>query len=311
MSSNNNSTTVDPTPEKSFFESDFRAKFLRFRYSIYGLIFQLLCLAANVTALLFLALLLAQVTSQGAPNLNFNFLSEIPGPMPETAGVFPGIIGTGFLMALTALLAVPMGVGAAIYLEEYARAGRGVRFIKLNIQNLAGVPSVVYGILGLTLFVRFGAMGNSILAASMTLSLLILPIITIASQESLRAVPDSFRQAGYAVGMTRRQVVRYQVLPLAMPGMLTGMILALSRAIGESAPLILVGAVAFMGFVPGLLDKFTALPIIIYGWTGESDAKFQDLAAAGIIILLTILLIMNAIAIFMRVHFKKKFKDIY
>ncbi len=282
------------------------------KYQLYGLVFQLVCLAANITAVMFLAVLLIRIAEQGLGTINLNFLSGFPAPRANQAGILPALVGTAMLMVFTTLAAVPMSLGAAIYLEEYARNSRIVRFIKLNIQNLAGVPSVVYGILGLTIFARGASLGNSVLAASLTMALLILPIITIAAQEALRAVPESFRLAGYAVGMTRWQVVRHQVLPLAVPGMMTGMILALSRAIGESAPLIMVGAVAFIPFLPtNPLDKFTALPILIYDWTDRPEAAFREIAASGIIILLGVLLLMNAAAIYMRLHYKKKFKNIY
>lgn len=212
-------------------------------------------------------------------------------------------------MLITAAFAIPMGIGAAVYLEEYARNTRAVRFIKLNIQNLAGVPSIVYGILGLTIFVRAMFLGRSILAGSLTMAILILPIITIATQESLRAVPDSFRLAGYGIGMTRWQVVRYQVLPVSMPGILTGIILSLSRAIGESAPLILIGAMTFVPFLPANpLDSFTVLPIQIYNWTGRPQKAFHDLSASGIIVVLVMLLILNAASYILRNYFQTQLK---
>lgn len=282
------------------------------RYILYGTIFQLVCLAANITAILFLAAILGRVVLEGAPHLNANFISSYPSRFPEKAGVLSAIVGTFFLMILTAAIAIPMGVGAAIYLEEYAQDSRFVRLIKLNIRNLAGVPSIVYGILGLTLFVRAAGLGRSLLAGSLTMALMTLPVIAIAAQEALRAVPDSFRWAGYGIGMTRWQVVRHQVLPLAVPGMSTGVILALSRAIGESAPLIMIGALTFVAFLPANpMDGFTVLPIQIFNWTSRPQPGFHSIAAAGIIVLMGILLLMNAGAIALRLHYKKKFRDIY
>ena len=223
---------------------------MKARYQIYTILFQLLCLAANIIALFFLAMLLIEIVRQGGDRVNLNFLLAFPSRHPEKAGIFSAIMGSIFMLLITAMLAIPMGLGAAIYIEEYAHNNRLTRLIKLNIQNLAGIPSIIYGILGLTLFVRglplpglapgTLGLGRSVLAGSLTMSLLILPIITIAAQEALRAVPDSFRQAGYGIGMTRWQTIRHQVLPLSFPGMLTGIILALSRAIGESAPMIMI-----------------------------------------------------------------------
>ena len=281
----------------------------RFRYQIYGILFQTLCLAANASALGFLAYLLFDIGSSGWKGLNWNFLTAYPSSNPGSAGILSAIVGTFYSMLITAAFAIPMGIGAAVYLEEYARNTRAVRFIKLNIQNLAGVPSIVYGILGLTIFVRAMFLGRSILAGSLTMAILILPIITIATQESLRAVPDSFRLAGYGIGMTRWQVVRYQVLPVSMPGILTGIILSLSRAIGESAPLILIGAMTFVPFLPANpLDSFTVLPIQIYNWTGRPQKAFHDLSASGIIVLLVMLLILNAASYILRNYFQKQLK---
>ncbi len=279
-------------------------------YRIYGVIFQAACLTANIVALSFLAVLLFEIFSRGYSHLSLDFLTSYPSRFPEKSGIFSAIIGTIFTMLLTAMFAIPMGVGAAIYMEEYAPNTRFVRFIKLNIQNLAGVPSIVYGILGLTVFVRALHMGRSLIAGSLTMALLVLPIITIAAQEALRAVPNSFRLAGFGIGMTRWQVIRHQILPVALPGILTGVILALSRAIGESAPLILIGALAFVPFLPrNLMDSFTVLPIQIYNWTGRPQKEFHEISASAIIVLLVLLLAMNAAAILMRNHFNKKMKQ--
>ncbi len=285
---------------------------LRIRYQIFGLIFQSFCLAANVLALLFLLALLFGVLGDGLTYLSLDFLGNYPSRTPAKAGILSAIVGSVFMLGLTALFAIPMGIGAAIYIEEYARESRAVRFIKLNIQNLAGVPSIVYGILGLTLFVRGLSLGRSLLAGSLTMALLILPVITIAAQEALRAVPDSFRHAGFGIGMTRWQVVRHMVLPVALPGMLTGIILALSRAIGETAPLIMIGALTFVAFLPASpLDGFTVLPIQIFNWTSRPQPEFHSLAASGIIVLLVVLLAMNAVAIGLRVYYANRLKHLH
>ena len=281
------------------------------RYKVLGLLFLAFTFFATMSGLFFLGMLLLDVFTKGAEHLSFNFLSGIPSRHASRAGIFPSVMGTIYLMFLTALFAIPMGIGAAIYLEEYARNNRFVRFIKLNIQNLAGVPSIVYGILGLTLFVRWFGLGRSLIAGSLTMVLMVLPIITIAAQEALRSVPDSFRLAGFGIGMTRWQVVKHEVMPMALPGMLTGIILALSRAIGEAAPLMMIGAITFVARAPqGLLDQLTVLPIQIYNWTSRPQRDFHDIAATGIIVLLALLLTMNALAIYLRGYFHKKMKGV-
>jgi phosphate transport system permease protein len=210
-------------------------------------------------------------------------------------------------LGITFLVAVPLGVGAAIFLQEYSGANRFTQFVQVNIANLAGVPSIVYGILGLALFVRAMQLERSVLAGGLTLGLLVLPIVIIAAQEALRAVPSSLRDGSYALGATRWQTIRRQVLPVAMPGILTGVILALSRAIGETAPLIMMGALTYVAFAPSSLkDGFTALPIQIFNWTSRPQEEFQAIAASGIIVLLAVLLTMNAFAIALRHHYNKK-----
>jgi len=202
---------------------------------------------------------------------------------------------------LTALLSVPLGVGAAVYLEEYATPSRATRILEVNLANLAGVPSIIYGMLGLAVFVRSFGMGRSVLAGALTMSLLILPVIVVASREAIRTVPSSLRQAAFALGATRWQAVRHHVLPAALPGILTGVILAMSRAIGETAPLVVVGALAYVAFVPSHpMDDFTVLPIQIFHWASRPQPEFHALAAAGIIVLLAVLLLMNATAVWIR-----------
>lgn len=269
--------------------------------------FQGLTLSANLAALLFLGALLYDVFARGLPNLSWDFLTGYPSRNPGTSGVLSAIAGTIIMMFVTAAVAVPTGIGAAVYLEEYAKNTRWVRLVKLNIMNLAGVPSIVYGILGLTIFVRGMSLGRSLLAGSLTMALVILPMITITAQEALRAVPQSLRLAGFGIGMTRWQVIRHNVLPSAVPGMMTGVILALSRAIGESAPLLMMGALQFVAFLPAsLMDSFTVLPIQIFNWASRPQKGFHDIAASGIIVLMVILLGMNAAAIIVRNRYQKK-----
>ena len=272
-----------------------------------GTIFEAICLASIAFSILMLALLLLDVVRDGASWLSLEFLARYPSRIPERAGIKSAILGSLWMMGLTALFSFPIGVGAAIYLEEYAPKNRWTRLIQLNVANLAGVPSIVYGMLGLALFVRALGLDRSIISGALTLSILILPVIIIASREAIRAVPDSIRQAAYGLGATRWQVVRTQVLPMAMPGILTGTILALSRAVGETAPLIMVGAVGFIAFTPtGLSDPFTVLPLQIYNWISRPQAEFREIAAAGILVLLILLMTMNAVAIFLRNRFQTR-----
>jgi phosphate transport system permease protein len=266
-----------------------------------------LCLAAAGVAIAALAVLLVDVMSQGIGRLSWDFINSFPSRKPEEAGIKAALWGTIWLMGLTAAFAVPVGLGAAIYLEEYAPRNWLTRIVQVNIANLAGVPSIVYGLLGLALFVRALQLERSVLAGALTMALLVLPIIIIASQEALRAVPNSIREAAYALGASRSQMVFRQVVPAALPGMMTGIILALSRAIGETAPLIMIGALLFVPFTPsGPLDRFTALPIQIFNWASRPQKEFQQNAAAGIIVLLAVLLTMNSIAIVLRNRFQAR-----
>ncbi len=263
--------------------------------------FRGLCASMLLVGIVFLALLLWQVLRQGLPWLDLQFLQSFPSRFPEKAGIKSALWGSIWMISLTILISVPVGVGAALYLEEFAKQGRWSTFVQINIANLAGVPSIVYGILGLVIFVRFFALGRSVLAGALTMSLLILPVIIIAAREAIRAVPPSIRHAALALGATRWQAVRHHVLPAAVPGILTGVILAISRAIGETAPLIMMGALTYVAFVPeSPMDAFTALPIQVYNWTARPQADFHDVAAAGIIVLLVVLFTMNAVAVFLR-----------
>ena len=263
--------------------------------------FRILCACMTWAGVAVLGVLLFHVTREGLRWIDIQFLTDFPSRFPEKAGIKSALWGTLWLIALTAAFSIPVGIGAAIYLEEYAAKGRISAFIEVNINNLAGVPSIVYGILGLVIFVRFFALGRSVLAGSLTMSLLILPVIIIAAREAVRAVPGSIRQAAYALGATRWQVVRDHVIPSALPGILTGVILALSRAVGETAPLVMIGALTYVAFIPeGPMDGFTALPIQIFNWASRPQKDFHQLAAAGIVVLLAVLLLMNALAVFIR-----------
>lgn len=273
---------------------------LSFRKKI-GAVVAFSLMAAVLIGIVSLIVLLVQVIIEGAPWLSLHFISDYPSRHPEQAGLKSALFGTIWVMGLVALFTVPIGVGAAIYLEEYAPKNWVTNVIEVNISNLAGVPSIVYGLLGLAVFVQWMAIGRSVLAGSLTLTLLVLPIIILAAREAIRAVPSEHRQAGYALGADQWQVVRRIVLPSAFPGILTGTILALSRAIGEAAPVIAISALVYLTFIPtDPLDRFTVLPIQIFNWISRPQDEFRGLAAAGILILLIILLSMNAIAVYLR-----------
>ena len=266
-----------------------------------GRVLRALALAATAFGLVVLAALLLQVLVQGVLWLSLGLLTEYPSRIADRAGLRAALAGTFWLMTITAAVAVPVGVGAAVYLEEYARPGPLLRLVRLNIANLAGVPSVIYGVLGLAVFVRVLGFGASFLSGGITLALLVLPVIVIATQEALRSIPKGVRESAYALGATRWQVVRAHLLPLAAPGALTGVILALSRAIGETAPILVVGAATFIAFLPRTpLDAFSALPVQVYNWASRPQDEFQGLAAAGILVLLAVLLLMNGLAIWLR-----------
>jgi len=272
-----------------------------------GMILAGVLFLATIFGIVVLLTLLVDVIQDGAPWLDGQFLGSFPSRHTGEAGIKSALVGSLWLMVLTALISVPLGVASAVYLEEYAKDGWFLRLIQVNIANLAGVPSVVYGMLGLTLFVRFAALGQSLLAGALTLSLLILPIIIISTQEALRSIPSGLRESAYALGATRWQVIRSHVLPMAAPGIFTGVILALSRAIGETAPLILVGALTFVPFLPrGALDQFTALPIQIYNWAARPQDEFRGLAAAAIVVLMILLFTMNLSAILLRNYFEER-----
>lgn len=290
--------------------------------------FKWLCVAVTSVSLLVLLVLLGAVLVQGVKHFDWDFLSTGPSRRPEDAGFWIATAGSIWLMALTACFALPLGVGTAVYLEEFASRNRIARFVQLNIANLAGVPSIVYGMVALTAFGRFWGLmssadpvelgniesfwyfrlpfGNAVLTGALALTLVVLPVVIIASQEALRAVPKTLRQSARAIGATRWQTVSRVVLPAALPGIMTGAILAMSRAIGEAAPLLVVGASLFMLFTPeNLMSTYTAMPLQIFNWAGRPQKDFHDVAASGIIVLLGVLLTFNAAAVIIRAKFQK------
>lgn len=286
--------------------------------------FKAVGLAATFFGLLVLAVLVIDVVMDGYQRIGWDFLTSFPSRKPEQAGIFSAWVGTIWIMITTAIFAIPLGIGSGIYLEEYAQRNRLTDFIEINIANLAGVPSVIYGILGLGLFIRMMHLDRSVLAGGLILALLILPVIILSTREALRSVPSSIREASYALGATKWQTVRHQVLPAGFGNILTGIILAMSRAIGETAPLITIGALTYIPFLPtnpvafgkefpyihfslqGLFEPFTALPIQIFNWVSRPQKGFAVDAAAGIIVLLAITLFMNGVAIYLRYKNQKR-----
>jgi phosphate transport system permease protein len=279
----------------------------RGRVGVGGVAFQGFLYLSLAVGIATLGALLFDVARRGVPSLSLRLFTDPPSIDPSIAGARPAILGTVYLMLLLAAIAVPIGVATAIYLEEYADSERWYnRALEVNIQNLAAVPSIVYGILGLAFLVRGIGLGRVLLAGALILTLLVLPILIIASREAIRAVPASIRQGGLALGATQWQVIWRQVLPAAAPGMATGTILALSRAIGETAPLLLVGALTYVAFDPTLLGDFTALPIQIFQWTARPQEEFRLLAAGAIVVLLALLLTLNAFAIWVRNRYQRR-----
>lgn len=271
--------------------------------------FHVILIGATLFGIIMLVILMKQVIADGLKYLDFDFLTSMPSRFVKKAGIYSALVGTICTMLLTALAAIPVGIGTAIYIEEYADHKKWYnKLIAINIANLAGIPSIVYGMLGLGLFVQTFGLGRSLLSGSLTLALLILPVIIVSSQEALKSVPKELRQGSLALGATQWQTTYKVVVPAALPGILTGSILALSRAIGEAAPLIMVGAAGFVAFLPkSIMDQFTVLPIQIYNWTSRPQAEFHQLAASGIIVLMVIMLFFNAIAIFLRNKYQQKF----
>lgn len=271
------------------------------------LAFKITGIVCTFAGLLVLAIFLLDILIEGAARIDWDFLTNLPSRRPARAGILTAWTGTAWILGLTAVIAIPLGICAGIYLQEYGARNRLAHIIELNIANLAGVPSIIYGLLGLQIFVRTMHMGASLLAGACTLSLLVLPIIIVSTREAIKAVPDSLREASYGMGATKWQTIWYQVLPAASGGILTGIILALSRAVGETAPLIVIGALAYVPFVAdNPLDEFTVLPIQIFNWVSRPQEAFLVNAAAGIIILLIITFTMNGIAVYLRNRWQKK-----
>lgn len=265
---------------------------------------------ATLTGIVVLIVLIVDVFKDSVGWLDWQFITSYPSRKPQEAGLLSALFGTLWVMTLTGLFSFPVGIGTAIYLEEYVPDNRLRRLIQTNINNLAGIPSIVYGLLGLALFVQALALGRSVLAGALTLTLMSLPVIIIAAQEAIRSVPESHRLGAFALGATRWQVVRHIVLPNAIPGILTGTILAMSRAIGEAAPMIAISALVYLTFIPvSPMDRFTVLPIQIFNWVSRPQEGFAHLAAAGIIVLLFVLLTMNAAAIFLRNRYQKRTEE--
>jgi len=277
------------------------------RRKVANALFGLLAFLAIFASLITLVALLIDVVARGGSSVDLQFFTSAPSRIPAKAGILPALVGTLWVTTLVAIMTFPIGVAAAIYLEEYAGRGRWSRLLRINISNLAGVPSIVYGIFGLALFVRLLGLGRTVFAAALTLSLLILPVVIISSMEAIRAVPPSQREAAYALGATRWQMVRRALLPAAAPGILTGIVLAVGRAVGETAPLILIGAVTFVTFVPvnPFEDKYTVLPIQIFNWAGRPQAAFQEISAAAILVLLVLMFLLNLVAIILRARLSR------
>ena len=276
------------------------------RRRLTGTLFYGACIAAIGILLLALVMLLYDILVRGLPWLDIDFLTGVPSRRPERAGIMPAIIGSLEIALVVALTAFPVGVAAAIYLSEYARSGFLNRILETNISNLAGVPSIIYGILGLAVFVRILGLGPTVLAGGLTLALLILPVVIIASMEAIKAVPQAQREGAYALGATRWQMVRGAVLPAAAPGIMTGIILAMARAIGEAAPLLLIGAFTFVTFAPNPLSGgYTVLPLQVFGWISRPQADFQGIAAATIIVILGLMLLLNGLALVIRARLSR------
>lgn len=274
------------------------------RRELFGKIFEILSLAGLAIGLLVLALLLFDIGRDGLVRFfNSGFITETPSRFPTQGGIRPAVIGSLFLGILVILIAVPIGVGAALYLEEYAPKAWWTSIIEINISNLAGVPSIVYGLLGLGVFNYLCGFGPSLISGALTLSLLSLPVIIVTAREAIRAVPDSLRQASYGLGVTKWTTIYQHVLPYAVPGILTGVIIAVSRAIGDAASLLVVGAVSFLTFDPGLFERFMALPIQIYTYITRPEPGFSNAAAATILALLLLIMILNGVAIYVRQRF--------
>lgn len=280
---------------------------LRRRKNIF---FRTITFLATGFAVLCLILLIGKILWDGVPHISLKFLTSFVSRKPQEAGIKAALAGSFWLMALTSILIIPLGIGSAIFIQEYLPSkSRLKRILILNLSNLSGLPSIIYGLLGLTIFVKTLNWGGSLLSAALTMTLLVLPTIVITSAEALKAVPKNLREAGYALGARKWQVILGTVIPSAIPGILTGLILATSRAIGEAAPLIVIGGLSFVAFVPqGPMDQFTALPLQIFNWASRPQQEFHNLAAAGIVVLIAMLLSFNTISILLRYYYGNKTK---
>lgn len=277
-------------------------KYRKFKNSL----FHAFTMFVTCLCIIVLFVLLIDVFRKGIGSLNLRFLTSYPSMFPKKAGILPALIGSVYIILLTILFAVPVGLGSAIYLEEYAKNNWLTKLIKINISNLSGTPAIVYGLLGLAIFVKMFGLGRSILSGALTMSLVVLPTVIVSSQEAIKAVPQYLRHGSFAMGATKWQTIRKIVVPSALPGVMTGIILSVSRALGESAPLLIVGAFSYVAFLPkGVMDKFMTLPIQIYLWIGQPKAEFKNIASTGIIVLLTLLLSINAVAIIIRNKYQK------
>ena len=266
-------------------------------------------IACTSFGLLMLAIFIGNILIEGVARIDWDFITNFPSRNPEKAGILPALVGTLWIMGLTAIIAIPLGVSAGVYLEEYGKKSRLANILEINISNLAGVPSIIYGLLGLEIFGRILGMGGSLLAGASTLSLLILPIIIVSTREALKAVPKSIKEASFAMGASKWQTIWYQLLPASFGGVITGIILALSRAIGETAPLIVIGALAYVPFVPASpTDEFSVLPIQIFNCISRPQKGFAINAASAIIILLLVTFVLNGVAMYLRNRWQKKVK---
>ncbi|KDR93856.1 phosphate ABC transporter membrane protein 2, PhoT family (TC 3.A.1.7.1) [Peptoclostridium litorale DSM 5388] len=270
-------------------------------------LFEMFFFGAIMFGIMMLMVLMANIIKEGIGWLDIDFITSFPSRFAKKAGIKSALVGSIWVMSLTFLFSFPLGVGTAIYLEEYSdKKKRFNKILQVNIANLAGVPSIVYGILGLAVFVRFMGFERSIISGALTLGLLILPVIIVSSQEALKSVPNELRHGAYAIGVSKWQTITGVVLPYALPGILTGTILAMSRAMGEAAPLIIIGAAGYISFLPeSITDSFTVLPIQIFNWTSRPQAEFQNIAAAGILVLMILLLSANAVAVIIRNKYEK------
>lgn len=266
-------------------------------------------IACTLLGLVLLAIFIGSILIDGLQRIDWDFITSLPSRKAEKAGIFTALMGSIWILVLTTIISLPLGIGAAIYLEEYSKKNKFSSILEVNISNLAGVPSIIYGLLGLEIFVRILEMGASVLAGSFTLALLILPIVIVSTREAIKAVPKSIRDASFALGASKWQTVSLQLLPASFGGILTGVILALSRAVGETAPLIVIGALAYVPFAPKTpMDEFTVMPIQIFNWISRPQAGFEINAAAAIIMLLLITFIMNGVAVYFRNKWQKKLK---